>query len=129
MLLTYHIMQKVPYKAVEKELQIEQHTACDWFQFCREVVLDFIEMKSEMIEGEGRVLKSMKVNSEKEIMSLCERPGAHTNTIESTWKQVKVLLSPYNRKADEVYILGEYMFRQRCKAEDVEPFCKFQEES
>jgi hypothetical protein len=35
------------------------------------------------------------------------------------------LLSPYNRKADYVYILAEYMFRQRCKAEDVEPFCNF----
>jgi transposase-like protein len=54
-----------------------------------------------------------------------DRNGAHNNTIESTWKHIKVLLSPYNRKADYVYILAEYMFRQRCKAEDVEPFCKF----
>jgi len=37
--------------------------------------------------------------------------GAHTNTIESTWKHVNVLLNPYNRKADYVYILAEYMFR------------------
>jgi transposase-like protein len=51
--------------------------------------------------------------------------GAHTNTIESTWKHVKALLSPYNRKADYVYFLAEYMFRQKCKAEDVDPFCKF----
>jgi hypothetical protein len=50
---------------------------------------------------------------------------AHTNTIESTRKHVKVLLSPYNRKADYVHILAEFMFRQRCKAEDDEPFCKF----
>jgi len=42
--------------------------------------------------------------------------GAQTNTIESTLKHVKVLLSPYNRKADYIYILAEYMFRQRCKA-------------
>jgi len=53
--------------------------------------------------------------------------GAHTNTTESTWKQVKVLLTPYNCKADYVYTLAEYMFWQRCKAEDVEPFCKFNE--
>jgi len=51
--------------------------------------------------------------------------GAHTNTIESTWKQVKVLLSPYSRKVDYIYTLAEYMFWQRCKAEDVEQFCKF----
>jgi hypothetical protein len=42
-----------------------------------------------------------------------EMTGSHTNTIESTWKQVKVLLSPYNRKADYVYILAEYMLRQK----------------
>jgi hypothetical protein len=51
--------------------------------------------------------------------------GAHTNTIESTWKRVKVSLSPYNRKTDYVLFLAEYMFRQKCKAEDVDPFCKF----
>jgi hypothetical protein len=35
------------------------------------------------------------------------------------------LLSPYNRKADYIYTLAECMFWQRCKAEDVELFCKF----
>ena len=57
MLLTYDIMQKVPSKATQKELRIEENTACDWFQFCREVVLDFIENKSEMIGGEGKVVE------------------------------------------------------------------------
>ena len=51
--------------------------------------------------------------------------GAHTDTIESTWKHVKAILSLYNRKADYVFFLAEYMFRQKCKAEDVDPFCKF----
>jgi len=32
---------------------------------------------------------------------------------------------PYNQKADYVYFLAEYMFRQKCKAEDLGPFCKF----
>jgi hypothetical protein len=54
-----------------------------------------------------------------------ETTGAHTNTIKSTWKQVKTLLSPYNRKADYVYFLAEYMFRLRCEAEGVYPFRKF----
>ena len=43
MLLTYHIVQKMPYKVIVKEHQVELHTACDWFQFCREVILDLIK--------------------------------------------------------------------------------------
>jgi hypothetical protein len=38
-----------------------------------------------------------------------ETTGAHTNTNESTWKQVKALRSPYNRKADYLYFLAEYV--------------------
>jgi len=200
MLLTYDIMQKAPSNAIQKELQIEEHTACDWFRFCREVVLDFIENKSEMIVGEGKVVEideskfgkrkyhrghSVKgqwvfggveratgrtflvavhdrsaetliglikqwilpgttiisdcwaaYNSLREeryihftvnhsITFVDQTTGAHTNTIESTWKHVKVLLSPYNRKEDYVFFLAEYMFRQKCKAENVDPFCKF----
>ena len=37
---------------------------------------------------------------------------------------VKAILSPYNRKADYVYFLAEYMFRQKCEAEDVDPFLR-----
>jgi len=54
-----------------------------------------------------------------------ETTVADTNTRESTWKQVKALLSPYNCKADYVYFLAEYMFTQKYKAEDIDPFCKF----
>jgi transposase-like protein len=51
--------------------------------------------------------------------------GAHTNTIESTWKHVKVLMNPYNRKANYDRVLAAYLFRKRCKAENIDPFCKF----
>jgi len=172
MILTYDIMQKVPSKAIQKELQIEENTACDWFRFCREVVLDFIENKSEMTGGESKVVEideskfgKMKYhrghymkgqwvfggaergtgrtflvavhdrsaetliglikqwilpgttiisdcwaayNSLREegythftvnhsITFVDQTTGAHTNTTESTWQHVKVLLSPYNR--------------------------------
>jgi hypothetical protein len=59
------------------------------------------------------------------ITFVAQTTGADTNTVESTWKHVKVLLSSYNREADCAYFLAEYMFRQKCKAEDVDPFCKF----
>jgi hypothetical protein len=58
-------------------------------------------------------------------MFVDETAGAHTNTIEATWKHVKVLLSPYSRKANYVHFLAEYMLRQKCKAEEADPFCKF----
>jgi hypothetical protein len=35
-----------------------------------------------------------------------ERTGAHTNTIESTWSHVKVLLSPSYRKRDYINVGG-----------------------
>jgi len=44
--------------------------------------------------------------------------------MKSTWKQVKTF-SPYGHKADYVYFLAEYMFRQKYKAEEFDPFCKF----
>ena len=54
-----------------------------------------------------------------------QRTGAHTNTIECTWRHVKAYLSPYNRKRDYIYHLAQYMFAARCRAENVDPFTKF----
>jgi hypothetical protein len=50
------------------------------------------------------------------------RTGAHTNTIESTWRHVKAFPSPYNRQTDYVYTLAEYMFHARCRALGVDAF-------
>jgi hypothetical protein len=57
MLLTFDRMQRGPSQAIQKEYQIHQCTACDWFQFCREVILDLTESKSEMTGGDGKVLE------------------------------------------------------------------------
>jgi transposase-like protein len=46
-----------------------------------------------------------------------ELTGAHTNTIESTWRHLKAFLSPYNRKGDYIHHLAQYMFAARCRAE------------
>ena len=42
-----------------------------------------------------------------------ERTGAHTNTVESTWRHVKTFLSPYNRKGDYIHHLAHCMFAAR----------------
>jgi hypothetical protein len=48
--------------------------------------------------------------------------GTHTNTIESTWNQVKVFLGQYNRGDDYEFHLAQYMFAARCKAHGVPLF-------
>jgi len=47
--------------------------------------------------------------------------GAHTNTIESTWRSVKVFLGQYNRGEDCEFHLAHYLFAARCRAQRVPP--------
>ena len=54
-----------------------------------------------------------------------QRTGAHTNTIESTWRHVKAYASPYNRKVNDIYHLAHYEFAAKCRAEKVHPFTRF----
>jgi len=51
--------------------------------------------------------------------------GAHTNTIVSKWRHVKVFLGQYNRGDDYEFHLAHYMFAARCKAQGVPPFLQF----
>jgi hypothetical protein len=51
--------------------------------------------------------------------------GAHTNTIDSTWRTVKAFLGPYNRGEDYEYHLAHYMFAKRCKGHGLSPFIHF----
>jgi hypothetical protein len=55
MLVMYDILLKVPSQEIQE--QIEKHTACDWFQFCREEVAEFVRSESEMIGGVGIVVE------------------------------------------------------------------------
>ena len=48
-----------------------------------------------------------------------------TNTIEATWRSVKVFLRQYNRGEDYEFLLAHYMFAARCKAEGVPPYLQF----
>jgi len=47
------------------------------------------------------------------------RTEAHTNTIESTWRSVKVFLGQYNRGEEYEFHLAHYMFAARCKAKTI----------
>ena len=51
--------------------------------------------------------------------------GEHTNTIESTWKHVKVSLGQYNRGEDYDYHLAHYLFAARYKAEGIPTLLHF----
>ena len=53
------------------------------------------------------------------------RTGAHTNTVENTWRHLKAFLSPYNRKGDYVHNLGHCMFAAKCRNEKVDHFTNF----
>ena len=46
-----------------------------------------------------------------------ERTGAHTHTIESTWRHVKAFLNPYNRQEDYIFHFAQYMFAAQCRVE------------
>jgi len=51
--------------------------------------------------------------------------SAHTNTIESTWRCVKVFLGQYNRGEDYEYHLAHYLFAARCRTRGVSPYLQF----
>jgi hypothetical protein len=59
------------------------------------------------------------------IIFVDERTGAHTNTIESTWRHVMAFLNPYNRVEDYIYHLAHYMFAAGCRSQNVDQFTKF----
>ena len=51
--------------------------------------------------------------------------GAHTITIKSMSRSVKVVLGQYNRREYNEYRLAHYMFAARCKARVVPPYLQF----
>jgi hypothetical protein len=53
------------------------------------------------------------------------RTGAHTDTIDATWKHVKVILNAYNRQTNYIYCLAEYMFASLCRARNIYRFTMF----
>ncbi|GFW35100.1 DDE_Tnp_IS1595 domain-containing protein [Trichonephila clavipes] len=53
--------------------------------------------------------------------------GAHTNTIESTWRHVKSQFPQYNRQNYASFYLAMYMFEKSCRAKNVDMFNAFVE--
>jgi hypothetical protein len=51
--------------------------------------------------------------------------GAHNNTIECQWRQLKAYLHPYNRRTDYIYQLVHYQYAAIWKALNVDQFTKF----
>ena len=173
LLLTYDIIRNVPSSMIETEYSVQSEARRNWYKLCREVIVWHVEMTSEKIGGEGKVVDESKFGRRKyhrghhvrgqwvfgevergsgktflvpvadrtadslvtiiknriepgtRIISDCwaaywtlsdegyehqtvnhsisfvdEETGAHTNTIEFTWRQVEATLPPYNRQAD-----------------------------
>jgi hypothetical protein len=50
--------------------------------------------------------------------------GAHTNTIENSWRHVKAFHNSYKRMGD-IYHLAHYLFAAGCRSEKVNQFTKF----
>jgi hypothetical protein len=73
------------------------------------------------------VLTTVEIDESKFISDriVHERTGAHTNTIECRWGQIKAYLGPYNRKEDYIHHLPHYMFATRCRVVRVDDFTKF----
>ena len=80
MLLTQGIMQTVPTHAIQREYQADQLAACHWFQFCKEVVLDLIEGKSEITGGDDKVVKIDKRKWSEFLATDTEVPGSIPGT-------------------------------------------------
>jgi hypothetical protein len=51
------MLNKVPLKTTEKEYHLQKHIQSKWFPcFRRELALDYMEIRSEKLGREGRVL-------------------------------------------------------------------------
>ena len=67
--------------------------------------------------------KHKTVNHTMEFIDL--RTGAHTNTIDSTWRYVKPYLNPYNRMVYNIYQMAHYILPARCRTKNADQFTKF----
>jgi hypothetical protein len=43
MLLAYEIIAKVPSQNIDREYELKSHPWYGWFQFCTEVILDYVD--------------------------------------------------------------------------------------
>jgi hypothetical protein len=92
----------------------------DWIETCTTVISDCWGVYNNL-EFEGYTHHT--VNHSMHFVD--PNTGAHTNTVEGTWHQVKVFLGQYNRGDDYHLHLGHYLFMARCRAQGVPPLIQF----
>jgi len=93
---------------------------CDWFEPSTTVISDCWPAYHDH-QSQGYTHHTVNHS----IWFVDPDTGAHTNTIEVTWRCVKVFLSPYNRGEDYHYHLAHYMFAARCNTLGMPPFVQF----
>ena len=57
MLLTYHIVRRLPARNIRMELHLAEHTVTDWTMFCREAMMDYVARSSEKLGGPGKIVE------------------------------------------------------------------------
>ncbi|KAL1492574.1 hypothetical protein ABEB36_010814 [Hypothenemus hampei] len=87
----------MPLNFISRELEISKRVAVDWASFCREVVLNAMFDLKTKLGGPGDPVT-----------------GAHTNSIEGSWRGAKAVTGPAGRKKAHIPgNLAKYMFFKR----------------
>jgi len=76
-----------------------------WMVPCTTVISDYWAVYQDL-EAHGYTHHNLNHS----IAFVDERPGAHTNMIEITWRRVKAFINPYSWKREYIYHLIHFMF-------------------
>ena len=83
-----------------------------WMVRCTTVISDYWAVYQDL-EAHGCTHHNLNHS----IAFVDERPGAHTNMIEITWRRVKAFINPYSWKREYIYHLIHFMFAAWCRSE------------
>ncbi|GFX11204.1 putative transposase-like protein [Trichonephila clavipes] len=142
LLLIYEFFRRSSFAQIHKELGIYSQAVADWRSYAPDVLIEHIVVITEKL-GRGiepgttvisncwkswerlseRGYHHFTVNHSLEFVD--SETGAHTNTIEVSWRHFKASLPEYNRRGRFEGYITWYMFSKVCFALKEDPFIKF----